>query len=180
MIWVQAQTAGKIYGWPTAQFIWATLKSVPMPHRWYLQTQQVVKLCWQVPQLGITGATVSASGNITGGNVLTGGVVSATGNITGSFILGNGSQLTGIDATSIQSGTSNVRVVSSGGNVATGVGGTSNVVVVATTGQFVSVSVATLLATVLTATTHTGTSQCKYGGNLRTGGLCATGGIVLP
>jgi hypothetical protein len=87
---------------------------------------------------GITAATVSASGNITGGNVLTGGVVSATGNITGSFILGNGSQLTGIDATSIQSGTSNVRVVSSGGNVATGVGGTSNVVVVATTGQFVT------------------------------------------
>jgi hypothetical protein len=51
------------------------------------------------------------------------GVVSATGNITGSFILGNGSQLTGIDATSIQSGTSNVRVASSGGNVTVGVAG---------------------------------------------------------
>jgi hypothetical protein len=62
------------------------------------------------------------------------GVVSATGNITGSFILGNGSQLTGIDATSIQSGTSNVRVTSSGGNVSVGVGGTSNVAVFSTGG----------------------------------------------
>jgi hypothetical protein len=62
------------------------------------------------------------------------GVISATGNITGSFILGNGSQLTGIDATSIQSGTSNVRVTTSGGNVSVGVGGTSNVAVFSTGG----------------------------------------------
>ena len=94
---------------------------------------------------------VSSGGNVAAGiggtsNVLviasTGtfvtGAVSATGNITGSFILGNGSQLTGIDATSIQSGTSNVRVVSSGGNVAAGIGGTSNVLVVASTGTFVT------------------------------------------
>jgi hypothetical protein len=65
-------------------------------------------------------------------------LISATGNITGSYILGNGSQLTGIDATSIQSGTSNVRVVSSGGNVAAGIGGTSNVLVIASTGTFVT------------------------------------------
>ena len=45
-----------------------------------------------------TGALV-VTGNITGGNLTTGGVISATGNITGSFILGNGSQLTGITAT---------------------------------------------------------------------------------
>jgi hypothetical protein len=44
-------------------------------------------------------ATVEpASGNITGGNILTGGLVSATGNITGNYILGNGSQLTSINA----------------------------------------------------------------------------------
>ena len=85
----------------------------------------------------ITGV-VSASGNITGGNVLTGGIISATGNITGNYLLGNGSQLTGIDATSIQNGTSNVKVVSSGGNVSVGVGGTSNVVVWATTGEYVT------------------------------------------
>ena len=82
--------------------------------------------------------TASVTGNVTGGNILTAGLISATGNITGSYILGNGSLLTGIDATSIQNGTSNVRVVSSGGNVAIGVGGTSNVVVWATTGAYVT------------------------------------------
>jgi hypothetical protein len=96
--------------------------------------------------IGIYGtgqAYVSVNGNsnvllISNTSALVNGAFSATGNITGNYIFGNGSQLTGIDATSIQSGTSNVRVVSSGGNVATGVGGTSNVVVVSTAGQFVT------------------------------------------
>ena len=44
-------------------------------------------------------ATLSATGNVTGGNIRTGGVVSATGNVTGNYILGNGSQLTGLPAT---------------------------------------------------------------------------------
>ena len=59
----------------------------------------------------ITGV-VSASGNITGGNVLTGGVISSTGtitgsshlgtvisvtgNVTGNYVSGNGTQLTGV------------------------------------------------------------------------------------
>ena len=43
-------------------------------------------------------ATISASGDVTGGNLITTGRVSATGNIQGSFILGNGSQLTGVTA----------------------------------------------------------------------------------
>jgi hypothetical protein len=47
----------------------------------------------------------------------------ATGNITGNFFNGNGSALTGIDATSIQSGNSNVRVVTSAGNIAVNVTG---------------------------------------------------------
>jgi len=54
-------------------------------------------------------------------------------NVYAQYYFGNGSQLTGIDATSIQNGTSNVRVVSSGGNVVTSVGGTSNVMVVSST-----------------------------------------------
>ena len=98
----------------------------------------------------VQGATLSATGNITGGNLnaaglsLSGNVVSGlsmitaittTANITGGYFLGNGSQLTGIDATSIQNGTSNVRVVSSGGNVAIGVGGTANVAVFSTGGM---------------------------------------------
>jgi len=97
----------------------------------------------------VQGATLSASGNIIGGNLnaaglsLSGNVVSGlsmitaittTANITGGYILGNGSQLTGIDATSIQNGTSNVRVVSSGGNVTVGVNGTANVAVVSSGG----------------------------------------------
>jgi hypothetical protein len=89
---------------------------------------------------------ISASGNITGGNVIASGAlivgsfqptsVSATGNITGAYILGNGSQLTGVDATQIVNGTSNAKVVSSGGNIAVGIGGTSNVAVFATTGVY--------------------------------------------
>jgi len=69
------------------------------------------------------GTTLSVSGNVTAGNILTAGLISATGNITGNFFNGNGSALTGIDATSIQSGNSNVRVVTSNGNVAVNVAG---------------------------------------------------------
>ena len=82
--------------------------------------------------------SLSASGNVTGGNIITAGLISATGNITGAFILGNGSQLTGVDATQIVNGTSNAKVVSSGGNIAVGIGGTSNVAVFATTGVFIT------------------------------------------
>jgi hypothetical protein len=44
----------------------------------------------------ITGGLISATANITGGNVLTGGVVSATGNVTGNYFVGNGTALTGV------------------------------------------------------------------------------------
>jgi hypothetical protein len=81
---------------------------------------------------------VSAGGNVVGANIVTAGVVSATGNVSGNFFLGNGALLTGIDAASIQNGNSNVRVVSSGGNVTISVGGTSNVAVFATTGLVVT------------------------------------------
>ena len=60
--------------------------------------------------------------------------ITASGNITGNYILGNGSQLSGVDATGIQSGTSNVKIVSSGGNATVSVAGTSNVAVFASTG----------------------------------------------
>ena len=66
------------------------------------------------------------------------GSLSATGNLTGNYILGNGALLTGVitSVANINNGTSNVTVVSSGGNVTVGVGGTSNVAVFATTGVF--------------------------------------------
>jgi hypothetical protein len=61
----------------------------------------------------ITTIGVSASGNIVGGNIRTAGVVTATGNVTGNFFIGNGSQLTGVNA---------VRVTNSGGWSMTPVG----------------------------------------------------------
>ena len=104
----------------------------------------------------ISATTLSASSNVTGGNLnavglsLSGNVVSAlvsaanittTANISGNYFIGNGSLLTGIagggGGSSISNGTSNVTVLSSA-NITVGVAGTSNVIVWATTGQYVA------------------------------------------
>lgn len=76
--------------------------------------------------------------NLANSSIINAVSVQSVGNITGNYFIGNGSLLTGIDATSIQNGTSNVRVVSAGGNVAVGINGTSNVVVTANTGVYVT------------------------------------------
>jgi hypothetical protein len=76
---------------------------------------------------------LTVTGNINGGNLRTIGLISATGNVTGNYFFGNGSQLTGIDATSIQNGNSNVRVLANS-NVTIGVSGVSNVAVFSTSG----------------------------------------------
>ena len=57
------------------------------------------------------------------------GQVVTSGNVTASFFYGNGSQLTGIDATGIQNGTSNVRIPVADGNIELNVDGalTANV-----------------------------------------------------
>jgi hypothetical protein len=60
--------------------------------------------------------------------------VTVVGNISGNLFIGNGSLLTGIDATSIQNGSSNVRVVASDGNVSVGINGSSNVAVFSAAG----------------------------------------------
>jgi hypothetical protein len=87
----------------------------------------------------LTAGLVSATGNVTGGNIRTAGLISATGNVTGNFFVGNGSALTGIGGgTSISSGNSNVAVVAANSNVSVGVGGTSNIAVFATTGEYVT------------------------------------------
>ena len=108
-----------------------------------------------VVNLLVSNKFVSVTGNITGGNLnaaglsLSGNVVSAlvsaanittTANISGGYILGNGALLTGVitSVANINLGTSNVTVVSSGGNVTVGVGGTSNVAVFATTGEYIT------------------------------------------
>jgi hypothetical protein len=64
--------------------------------------------------------------------------LSVSGNVTGNYLLGNAYFVTGLSPTSIYSGTSNVNVTSSGGNVSVGVGGTPNVVVWATSGEYVT------------------------------------------
>lgn len=89
-------------------------------------------------------ATVSTTGNVNSGflstgeasvgNLFSGGYVSASGNVTGSYIFGNGALLTGVitSVSNINNGTSNITVVSSGGDITVGVNGTSNVAVFST------------------------------------------------
>jgi len=91
----------------------------------------------------LTSGLISATGNITGGNVLYGtGLVSGTGNVYSGYIFGNGSQLTGVSAAvsvqKFQNGTSEGNIGSSGGNINFNVGGSSNVMVLATTGAIVT------------------------------------------
>lgn len=131
----------------------------------YLRATLDINAGGNVIAVSHTGTSVSVTANIIGGNITTVGQVTASGNITGNYIFGNGSQLSGIDTTLIQSGNSNVKVISSGGNVNTTVGGTANVFVVAATGIF---------TTGLSSVTGNITS-----GNIRTGGLIsATGNIT--
>ena len=85
--------------------------------------------------------SISVSGNVNSGNIVNTGLISSTGNVTGNYIFGNGSQLTGVStgaSSNVSNGTSNVTVVSSGGNVSVGIGGTGNVAVFATTGEYVT------------------------------------------
>jgi hypothetical protein len=113
--------------------------------------------------------------------VATGTSVSVTGNITGSYIFGNGSQLSGIDATQIVSGTSNVKVTTSGGNVAVSVGGTSNVVVWASTGTYttgLSSATGNVTGGNLTTGGQVSATATITGGNLATGGTASAGGNI--
>jgi len=111
-----------------------------------------------------TGGLITATGNITGGNLVTAGIVSATGNVTGNFFIGNGSQLTGIDATAIQNGSSNVRVLANA-NVIISSTGNANIVTVTGTGANIA---GTLSA-----------SGNANVGNLGTGQLTATGNVAF-
>jgi hypothetical protein len=128
---------------------------------------------------------VSVSGNITGGNIITVGSVSASGNVTGNYFIGNGSQLTGIagggSGASISNGTSNVNVVSLDGNVTVGVGGSSNVAVFATSGEYIngllSVSGTVTAGNLSTGGTSTAASY-STAGNITGGNVLFGSGIV--
>ena len=123
--------------------------------------------------------------------------IHASGNITGNYFIGNGALLTGIDATSIQNGTSNVRVVDTNGNVSINIDGTSNVVVVSSTGVNVTgtlsvtgnisggnVSGTNITGTLLTAEQTNITSVGTLGsltatGNISGGNLITAGLVSL-
>jgi len=105
-----------------------------------------------------TGGLITATGNIGGGNIVTAGVVSATGNVSGNFFIGNGSQLTGIDATAIQNGTANVRAFNNA-NVTVSAAGNANILIVTGTGANVDGTFSAsgnINAGNVTATTFTG------------------------
>jgi len=132
------------------------------------------------------GGNIAATGDLSGANLTLTGFISTSGNITGGYFLGNGSQLTGIDAAGIQSGNSNVRVVSAGGNVSIGIGGTANIAVFSTLGANVTgwigatgnLGVAGNVAFTGTVQNITiGTSQTT--GNVTIGGAVQTGFIQI-
>ena len=121
------------------------------------------------------------SGNVTGTSN-----INISGNITGSYFFGNGSQLTGIDATQIQNGTSNVKVPSSGSNVTISVNGTPNVAVITATGANIT---GTLNATgnanlgnigatnVVLAGALSGVTTISASGNANVGNVGATNAV---
>ena len=117
-----------------------------------------------------TPTSVSASGNVTGGNVLTGGAVSATGNVTGAYLFGNASTVTGLSASKIFNGTSEANIGTSGGNANITIAGTSNVLVVASTGIYTT-GLSSVTGTI------TGGSLTVSTGNITGGNLIISGAI---
>jgi len=134
----------------------------------------------------ITGGIISSTGTATVGNVATGGTVSAVGNITanvGSFFIGNGSQLTGVAASSaiaLINGNTNITTATNG-NANVTIGGTSNVVVFTTGGINVTGTVSAN-GTVTGGNLATGGTVSATGnataGNVLTGGVVSAGGNV--
>ena len=129
-------------------------------------------------------ATWTATGQYITGALSVTGALSATGNITGNHIIGNGALLTNINATvsNINLGTSNVTVVSPGGNITVGVNGTSNVVYWSSTGEYITglldVSLTANVGNLLTNGLVSAGGNVR-GGNILTGGLLsATGNIT--
>jgi hypothetical protein len=144
---------------------------------------------------------LSTANIITANTLVSNGYISAAGNIsTGNYFIGNGSLLTGIATgtpTQIANGTSNVAVASSGGNIRVNVGGTSNVVVWATTGEYVTgvvsasgnvtgsnlltggaISATGTLSVTGTTTLGTASTGNISAGNVTTGGLISAAGNI--
>ena len=112
-----------------------------------------------------------------------------SGNVSGNYILGNGALLTGVitSVANINSGTSNVTVVSSGGNVTVGVGGTSNVAVFSTSGANVkgnlavtaNISAGNISTTLINATDIIATDISAAAGNVNANNVVVGNAIFV-
>jgi hypothetical protein len=158
------------------------------------QTAVVNNITYQFSNVGNTWTRILSTANIiTANTVVSNGLISAVGNVSGNYILGNGSQLTGIsiNPSNIASGTSNVQIVSAGGNATVNIGGTSNVAVFATTGEYItgvlSASGNVTGGNILTAGAISATGTLSVSGNTTVANVSAgnisagnvtTGGIV--
>jgi hypothetical protein len=127
----------------------------------------------------ITANTIAVNGALTVGTT-----ISAAGNVTGLYFLGNGSQLTGVNASTagfpITAGSSNIAAVANG-NISITVAGTPNVAVFATTGEYIT-GVLSASGTITGGNLATGGTASATGnitgGNLITGGLVSATGNV--
>jgi len=134
------------------------------------------------------------SGTSVYGNISIATFVSAVGNVTGNYILGNGACLTGVitSVANINSGNSNVTIVAANSNISVGVGGTANVAVFATTGEFITgllsvsgnvISNNVMATNIVNVASHTGSvvsvSANVTGGNLLTAGLISATGRIF-
>jgi hypothetical protein len=117
----------------------------------------------------LANAAVIATGNVSGGNINTVGLISATGNVTGNYFIGNGSQLTGVTASSVDA------------NALTGNTLSSNVIFssLTTVGTLTSLSVSgtTTTGNLDTAGTVSATGNVT-GGNVNTAGLITATGTI--
>ena len=127
-----------------------------------------------------TTGLVTATGNIIGGNIRTAGVITATGNITGNYFIGNGSQLSNVNVSTISNGNSNVLIASSAGNVSINVNGVSPVALFTPLGVVVEGNVSAtgnVLAPAIVGGTITGSST-SVTGNVTAGNLISNGNIA--
>jgi hypothetical protein len=138
---------------------------------------------------------LSASGNVTGGNLVTGGLVSAAGNVSGNYILGNGALLTGVSLSSnkIFNGISEANIGTANGNANISINGTSNVAVFANTGAYIagllsasgnilggnviSNAVISALGNIISNNIISALGNV-YGGNILTGGVVSASGNI--
>ena len=120
----------------------------------------------------LTGGLISATGNVTGGNLLTGGLISATGNVTGGNL--SGTSIVGTLTTAAQTNITSVGTLTSlavTGNITGGnLSGTSIVGTLTTAAQTNITSVGTLTALSVTGNVT--------GGNLITAGLVSLSSIT--